>query len=92
MKLYISTAAINKVTVSNSVKGSALAGRRIWSFRALVLLVFVLGILLPFLFVRAAFLLLESSPFCSSSIGNFIKLSSISSCNRFSVKTTEHKD
>ncbi|KAK2662606.1 hypothetical protein Ddye_001180 [Dipteronia dyeriana] len=71
MKLYISTKAIKKVTISNSGKGSlapALAIRRLWSSRALFPVVLVLGILLPFLFLRAAFLVLESSSLCSSSL------------------------
>ncbi|KAL5794651.1 hypothetical protein ACOSP7_003245 [Xanthoceras sorbifolium] len=71
MKLYISTTGIKKVTISNSGKGSsapALASRRITKSRALLPVVLVLGILLPFLFVRAAFLVLESSSYCASSL------------------------
>lgn len=34
--------------------------------------VLTLGLLLPFLFVRVAFIVLESASFCSSSFGNFL--------------------
>lgn len=56
-------------------KGSAGAGgggtRRIYHRTVLLPVVLMLGLLLPFLFVRIAFLVLESASFCSSSIGNF---------------------
>lgn len=77
MKFYISTTGIKRVTISNSGTGkrssapaAALAGRRIPSSRTLLPVVLVLGIVLPFLFVRVAFLVLESSAVCSSSLGN----------------------
>lgn len=76
MKFYISTTGIKRVTISNSGTGkrssapaAALAGRRIPSSRTLLPVVLVLGIVLPFLFVRVAFLVLESSAVCSSSLG-----------------------
>ncbi|KAH9706266.1 putative galacturonosyltransferase 15 [Citrus sinensis] len=75
MKFYISTTGIKRVTISNSGTGkrssapaAALAGRRIPSSRTLLPVVLVLGIVLPFLFVRVAFLVLESSAVCSSSL------------------------
>ncbi|XP_044491635.1 probable galacturonosyltransferase 15 isoform X2 [Mangifera indica] len=74
MKFYISTTGINRVTISNSGEGSlavpilTLASRRISSFRTLLPVVLVLGIVLPFFFVRVAFLVLESSSVCSSSL------------------------
>ncbi|KAK9188067.1 hypothetical protein WN944_019466 [Citrus x changshan-huyou] len=76
MKFYISTTGIKRVTISNTGTGkrssapaAALAGRRIPSSRTLLPVVLVLGIVLPFLFVRVAFLVLESSAVCSSSLG-----------------------
>ena len=82
MKFYISTTGIKRVTISNSGggKGStvaatgATAARGRLSSRTLLPVVLVLGIVLPFLFVRIAFLVLESasSSSCSSPIGNFL--------------------
>ncbi|XP_044502257.1 probable galacturonosyltransferase 15 [Mangifera indica] len=74
MKFYISTTGINRVTISNSSKGSlaapalTLASRRISTSRALLPVVLVLGIVLPLCFVRVAFLVLESTSICSSSL------------------------
>uniref|UniRef100_I1KY26 Hexosyltransferase n=1 Tax=Glycine max TaxID=3847 RepID=I1KY26_SOYBN len=73
MKFYISTRGIKRVTISNSEgKGSAKttavaagSGRRI-SARTVFPVVLVLGIVLPFLFVRIAILMLESAAACSS--------------------------
>ncbi|KAJ1407963.1 hypothetical protein SESBI_23997 [Sesbania bispinosa] len=81
MKFYISAKGIKRVTISNSAgagKGSAKttaaasaspvaasSGRRI-SLRTVLPVVLVLGIVLPFLFVRVAILVLESATFCSS--------------------------
>lgn len=71
MKFYISTSGIKKVTISSSGKGApATASRRV-SSRTFLPVVLVLGILLPFLFVRIAFLVLESATACSSTIGIF---------------------
>jgi hypothetical protein len=76
MKFYISTTGIKRVTISSSgaaAKASptkATAPRRI-SIRTLLPVVLVLGIALPFLFVRIAFLVLESATACSSPLGNF---------------------
>ncbi|XP_048327804.1 probable galacturonosyltransferase 15 isoform X2 [Ziziphus jujuba] len=68
MKFYISTSGIKKVTISSSGKGApATASRRV-SSRTFLPVVLVLGILLPFLFVRIAFLVLESATACSSTI------------------------
>ena len=81
MKFYISTRGIKRVTISNSEgKGSAKttavaagSGRRI-SARTVFPVVLVLGIVLPFLFVRIAILMLESAAACSS-LGNlFLQL------------------
>jgi len=83
MKFYISAKGIKRVTISNgkgsgkdttttagggspTVSGSS--GRRI-SLRTVLPVVLVLGILLPFVFVRVAILVLESATFCSS-LGN----------------------
>lgn len=56
-------------------KGSAAAAsaagggtRRIYQRRVLLPVVLTLGLLLPFLFVRTAFVVLESASFCSSSL------------------------
>ncbi|KAG4924031.1 probable galacturonosyltransferase 15 [Glycine soja] len=73
MKFYISTKGIKRVTISNGEgKGSAKttavaagAGRRI-SARTVFPVMVVLGIVLPFLFVRIAILMLESAAACSS--------------------------
>ncbi|XP_020234726.1 probable galacturonosyltransferase 15 isoform X2 [Cajanus cajan] len=76
MKFYISTKGIKRVTISNAAKGSPKAttapssggggsGRRIWS-RTVLPVAVVLGIVLPFLFVRVAILMLESAAACSS--------------------------
>lgn len=87
MKFYISTTGIKRVTISNEAdsespasaaaaamkgKGVAATGssRRI-SYRTVLPAVLVLGIVLPFVFVRIAFLVLESTTACSSSVGNF---------------------
>jgi len=75
MKFYISTTGIKRVTISSTGaagKGSptkATATRRI-SSRTLLPVVLVLGIALPFLFMRIAFLGLESATACSSPLGN----------------------
>ncbi|KAK2387369.1 putative galacturonosyltransferase [Trifolium repens] len=81
MKFYISAKGIKRVTISNgggkgsgkdttavaggSPAGSVSSGRRI-SLRTVLPVVLVLGILLPFVFVRVAILVLESATFCSS--------------------------
>ncbi|KAI4308073.1 hypothetical protein L6164_031186 [Bauhinia variegata] len=73
MKFYISTKGIKRVTISNGAGGAgkglakttAPATRRI-SIRTLLPVVLVLGIVLPFLFVRVAFLVLESAAVCNS--------------------------
>lgn len=79
MKFYISTTGIKKVTISNSSGGGskgamvAPAARGRLASRTLLPVVLVLGIVLPFLFVRVAFLVLESaSSSCSSPFGNFL--------------------
>ncbi|XVF14521.1 hypothetical protein REPUB_Repub09cG0068000 [Reevesia pubescens] len=73
MKFYISTTGIKRVTISNSSggegsKGATVAGTGVaaaargrLSSRTLLPVVLVLGIVLPFLFVRIAFLVLESA-------------------------------
>ncbi|PNX75820.1 hypothetical protein L195_g031762 [Trifolium pratense] len=84
MKFYISAKGIKRVTISNggskgsgkdttavtggNPAGSIFSGRRI-SLRTVLPVVLVLGILLPFVFVRVAILVLESATFCSS-LGN----------------------
>ncbi|WJX31818.1 hypothetical protein P8452_20209 [Trifolium repens] len=81
MKFYISAKGIKRVTISNgggkgsgkdttavaggNPAGSVSSGRRI-SLRTVLPVVLVLGILLPFVFVRVAILVLESATFCSS--------------------------
>ncbi|XP_059450043.1 probable galacturonosyltransferase 15 isoform X2 [Corylus avellana] len=71
MKFYISTTGIKRVTISSSGAAGkasptkATAPRRI-SSRTLLPVLLVLGIALPFLFVRIAFLVLESATACSS--------------------------
>lgn len=84
-KFYTSATGIKRVTISNTSEGggskgatvaatSAAAARGRLSSRTLLPVVLVLGIVLPFLFVRIAFLVLESasSSSCSSPIGNLI--------------------
>lgn len=72
MKFYISTTGIKRVTISKSGKGStttaaaAAASNRRISIKAILPLVLVLGVVLPFVFVRVAFLVLESATVCSS--------------------------
>lgn len=96
MKFYISASGIKRVTISSSVtpgggggggmkggKGAAAGGggaRRIYRRTVLLPVVLMLGLLLPFLFLRIAFLVLESASFCSSSLGKF-PFSSWFSCN-----------
>jgi hypothetical protein len=83
MKFYISTRGIKRVTISSSSSGTGkgspptatpttttTTSRRINS-RTLLPVVLVLGIVLPFLFVRIAFLVLESTTACSSPLGNY---------------------
>lgn len=52
--------------------GAAALGRRLIYRTAMLPAVLMLGLVLPFLFIRTAFLLLESAALCSSSIGNFL--------------------
>lgn len=76
MKFYISTTGIKRVTISNSGgsvgKGSTVAAYRRISSRTVLSVVLLLGILLPFLFVRIAFLVLESATACNSTFGKQI--------------------
>ncbi|XP_012066531.1 probable galacturonosyltransferase 15 isoform X2 [Jatropha curcas] len=72
MRFYISTTGIKKVTISNSGgsgggKGSTVAASRRFFSRTVLPVVLLLGIILPFLFVRIAFLVLESAAACNSS-------------------------
>lgn len=74
MKFYISTSGIKRVTISSSAAGEGCpvtatppAARRI-SSRTILPVLLVLGIVLPFLFVRIALLVLESATNCSSTI------------------------
>ncbi|KAK4769839.1 hypothetical protein SAY87_030371 [Trapa incisa] len=71
MKFYISGSGIRQVTISNSGAGKGsretVAPARRLTSRTLLPVVLVLGIGLPFLFVRIAFLVLESASTCSSS-------------------------
>ncbi|XP_050228243.1 probable galacturonosyltransferase 15 isoform X2 [Mercurialis annua] len=70
MKFYISTTGIKRLNIpgggGGGGKGSA-ANRRI-SGRTLLPVLLVLAIVLPFLFVRIAFLVLESATACNSSL------------------------
>ncbi|KAF4373203.1 hypothetical protein G4B88_007216 [Cannabis sativa] len=79
MKFYISTSGIKRVTISSSGAGkaappstftptAAVAGTRRITIRTLLPVVLVLGLLLPFLFVRVTFLVLESATNCSSTL------------------------
>lgn len=83
MKFYISATGTKRVTVSSAVGGGGggasggvlevmkakgtPAGRRL-SYRTLLPAVVMLGLILPFLFVRIAFVVLESATICSSSL------------------------
>ncbi|KAK9284352.1 hypothetical protein L1049_023523 [Liquidambar formosana] len=73
MKFYISTAGVKRVTISGDMspgmkgKGATTPTNRRISIRTVLPVVIVLGIVLPFLFVRIAFLALESATACSSS-------------------------
>lgn len=87
MKFYISATGIKKVTISNSgsveggevfaggmkAKGSPRIGRRI-SHKAVMFPAILTLLLFSFLFVRIAFLFLESAAICSTSLGNFLSL------------------
>ncbi|PON69417.1 Galacturonosyltransferase [Parasponia andersonii] len=75
MKFYISTLGIKRVTISSSGAGKGspatftpTATRRTITARTLLPVLLVLGIVLPFLFVRIAFLVLESTSNCSSTL------------------------
>lgn len=83
MKLYISATGIKRLAVSRVAAGGIWRGmkwknspppasKRRLSHRTIRLLV---GLLLPFLFVRTALLVLESAALCSSPIGNSLSLS-----------------
>ncbi|KAL0002210.1 hypothetical protein SO802_015991 [Lithocarpus litseifolius] len=74
MKFYISTKGIKRLTISSpdagkglpeTAKATTALSRRIPS-RTLLPVALVLGIVLPFLFVRIAFLVLESTTACYS--------------------------
>lgn len=74
MKFYISASGIKRVTISNGTAGKGLpktaasaatSGRRI-SARTVLPVLLLLAIVLPFLFVRFAILVLESTSVCSS--------------------------
>lgn len=82
MKFYISASGIKRVTISSRSsgngggggfwevmkgKGTAPFGRRL-SQRTLLPVVLMLAIILPFLFLRIAFIVLESATICSSSL------------------------
>lgn len=86
MKFYISTTGIKRIAVSSAAGGAgggiwqdmktknstaAAVGRRLTRRTAMLPVVLLLGLVLPFLFVRTAFLVLESAALCSSSFGNF---------------------
>ncbi|THG17674.1 hypothetical protein TEA_014783 [Camellia sinensis var. sinensis] len=86
MKFYISATGTKRVTVSSAVGGGGgasggvlevmkakgkPAGRRL-SYRTLLPAVVMLGLILPFLFVRIAFVVLESATICSSSLGKYV--------------------
>lgn len=85
MKFYISTSGIKRVTIGGGGGGGIMKGgkglpaggggarRGLYHHRTVLLpVVLTLGLLLPFLFVRVAFIVLESASFCSSSFGNFL--------------------
>ncbi|KAK7316712.1 hypothetical protein RJT34_00380 [Clitoria ternatea] len=77
MKFYISAKGIKRVTISNNgaekgsakttaaTPGGAGSGRRI-SARTVLPVVVLVGMVLPFMFVRIAILMLESAAVCSS--------------------------
>ncbi|KAK4394772.1 putative galacturonosyltransferase 15 [Sesamum angolense] len=79
MKLFVSTTGIKRVAVSiagaaegeflKKMKGKHSVARRLTHRAAALPAVLLLGFLLLFLFVRTAFLVLESAALCSSSIG-----------------------
>ncbi|XP_011098074.1 probable galacturonosyltransferase 15 isoform X1 [Sesamum indicum] len=85
MKLYISTTGIKRVLAVSSaaipaaggggglflpkMKGKHSVGRRLTNRTAMLPAVLLLGFVLPFIFVRTAFLVLEYGALCSSSIG-----------------------
>lgn len=76
MRFYISTTGIKRLTISSAGAGNgkgspAPAATRRFSGRTLLPLVLVLALVLPFLFVRIAFIVLESAAACSSSPGKF---------------------
>ncbi|XP_010525353.1 PREDICTED: probable galacturonosyltransferase 15 isoform X1 [Tarenaya hassleriana] len=74
MKFYISATGIKRVTISNPGAGVGKGGvaapvRRFPSRTAMLVVLLLLAIVLPFLFVRIAFLVLESASGCDSPFG-----------------------
>lgn len=70
MKFYISTTGIKRLTISSASASKASPATRRISGRTVLPLVLVLALILPFLFVRIAFIVLESATACSSTLGN----------------------
>ncbi|PQQ13729.1 putative galacturonosyltransferase 15 [Prunus yedoensis var. nudiflora] len=68
MKFYISTTGIKRLTISSAGAGKASPATRRISGRTVLPLVLVLALILPFLFVRTAFIVLESATACSSTL------------------------
>ncbi|KAG5386367.1 hypothetical protein IGI04_037837 [Brassica rapa subsp. trilocularis] len=71
MKFYISAAGIKRVTISSpggaiGKGGGGCAAARRFPGRTLILFLLMLAIVLPFIFVRFAFLVLESASVCDS--------------------------
>nr|VDD57782.1 unnamed protein product [Brassica oleracea] len=71
MKFYISAAGIKRVTISSpggaiGKGGGGCAAARRFPGRTLILFLLMLAIILPFIFVRFAFLVLESPSVCDS--------------------------
>ncbi|KAM5579996.1 putative galacturonosyltransferase 15 [Rosa sericea] len=72
MRFYISTTGIKRLTIASAGAGNgkgspAPASVRRFSGRTLFPIVLLLALLLPFLFVRIAFIVLDSAAACSSS-------------------------
>lgn len=85
-KYYISATGLKKLNITSSVgrggtdggfwgvmKGKAMLAANHRNFRRAMILpiVLMLAILLPFLFLRVAYIVIESASGCSSSVGNF---------------------
>lgn len=92
MKFYISATGIKRVTISSSteedggggigggfakvMKGKKGSPRRTYN-RIVLITILILGLVLPFVFIRIAFIVLESTSFSSSPLGTIVVFFSV---------------